>query len=294
MKKFSVISVFLAILLLFSGCADYLGELADNMNKMNQQDALAGTEDKLMVNVFIKNIPNAMVSKNQIYTEQKLDLGNKSGSQTTNLNSWIYRPKEFFERNADKETLAYKTWVNTVKKRGDIINKYNAKIADKLSGYIYLNKLYSYESYYYKLTPTYIEYDHNGNMISAFMKVLKTEDLSGVGGYVVEGHHSYYAYEYDIIILRTTLRKIQMNTSKRFFDDNLLESNLSYSSDKIQKKTKQTITNTVPAKSITSNKNVSQINTRINQMIVDRFNSQHNTHFKTTQEIQKYLSKNKQ
>ena len=58
------------------------------------------------------------------------------------------------------------------------------------------------------------------------MKILKTEDLSAVGGYVIKGQHSYYAYEYDVVLLRTTLRKVQMNNSKRFFEDNILESNI--------------------------------------------------------------------
>jgi len=46
----------------------YLGELAKDMDKMHKKDALAGTEDRVMVNAFIKNMPDTMVSKNQIYT----------------------------------------------------------------------------------------------------------------------------------------------------------------------------------------------------------------------------------
>ena len=34
------------------------------------------------------------------------------------------------------------------------------------------------------------------------MKILKTEDLSAVGGCVIKGQHSYYAYEYVLARLK--------------------------------------------------------------------------------------------
>ena len=277
MKFFSLLGLVVTMLLL-SGCGNYLHKLTVEMKKMQQEKALAATEDIDVVQTFIKELPNSTVSQNQVFTNKKLDLGKR----TTNSSDWVYRPVEFFERNANEETPAYKTWTSVVKKRGGVVKKYNAKVATKISGFVYLNKLYPYQRYFYSLAPTYVEYDNHGNMISAFMKVLKTEDVSSAGGLVVQGRRLYNAYEHDIVVLRTSLRKLQMNTSRSFFEDNLLDSN-------VVLKNQSNITPTKETKTVAQNNTQAPVN--INQMMIDKFNAQNNTNYKNMVEIQKHIMK---
>lgn len=248
--------------------------LAKNMKDMRSKEALAQTEDVEMVKLFIEKLPDARVAQSQIFVNSKLDLG----KQTTNINNWIYNPVGYFERIIDEETQTYSFWVNTVKNRGGKIKKYNANVAKEISEFIYLDKLQPYEKYYTSLAPAYIEFDKNGNMISSYIRMLKTEDLSSVGGIIVQGKRPYQAYSYDIIALKTYLRKLQMNKSKNFFEENLLDENI--------------ITSEVSKEHIkpasVNDKSGEQIN--IERIIINNFNKQNNTNFATMAEVQKHLS----
>ncbi|MDY0138913.1 MAG: hypothetical protein RBR50_04375 [Candidatus Izemoplasmatales bacterium] len=274
MKIFVLIGS-LALLLFFSGCAEYLNTLANNMKDMQNKEALAQTEDLEMSKLFIDKLPDSRVSKSQITMKNTLDLG----KQTTNTNNWVYNPIGYFERNMDKDTKAYTLWINTVKNRGGIVKKYNANVSREINNFIYLNKLQPYERYHASLAPAYIEYDKNGNMISSYVRILKTEDLSAVGGIVVQGKRPYQAFSYDVIVLKTYLRKLQMNASRKFFEENLLDENIIASVKSSEEELKPLSLN---------NDNTNKID--INKVMLDKFNVQNGTNFTSLDELQKYLS----
>lgn len=216
-------SLALATALLFSGCAGSIGDgvnsFLDDIKKRSKEKALNETEDKTLVQTFMDKMPTADIFATQIRVDTKIDLGKGIDD------NWLYNPIGYFERN-DKETSAYIIWAETAKTRGNHINSYNANVAKELSNYTYLPTIQNYERYYNDLLPIYIEISSDGNMISSFNKILKTENISSAGGIVYEGRTMYKAYQLEVILLKTHLRKFQLNTNKEFFNNNLIQKNI--------------------------------------------------------------------
>lgn len=282
-SKLLITSSLIVSTIYFSGCVgNALNSLSEGMKEMHYDNALKTTEDKEMIDVFHNSSSiNARISANQIFTVDKLDLINGLNGQSINLSGWSYRPIEFFERNSDEENEMFKLWKNTVKSRDGIIKKYNAKVSQKLESVIYIDNLKSYEQYYKNLSPVFIEYNKNNQMVSSFSKILKTEDLSAVGGIIIEGKAMYNAYEYDIVLLRTNMRKIQQELSNKFLENNELTYKNNSSTLNIKETTQ--VEKAKPQGNINKNS--------MEYMIADKFNRENGTDFTTIQEIQEYMSK---
>lgn len=224
MRKIVKVVVFAVSLVLLSGCLGSVKSFMDDLKKQRQQEVLLQTEDLQMVKAFIKDLPSAMVYANEIYEEEELDLKGNERGQTTDTNAEIYHPIRFFESRMDDSTKAYELWLKVVKERGGHVIKYNGNVAAKLCNYVYLPKPYPEERYYYSLAPAYIEFNNQGNMVSAFVKVLKTQEMMG---WVVNGHKAYHAYEFDVVLLKPVLRRIQMHNRNNFFNNNKLSTIMS-------------------------------------------------------------------
>jgi len=272
-KKITRIIIFSMSLFLMSGCFGSVKSFLKDMEKQRQQEVLSKTEDVQMVKAFIENLPSAVVYASEIYYEKELDLKGDEKGQTTDTNADIYHPVRFFERHMNDSTKAFELWLNVVKEREGRVVKYNGKVAAKLGNYIYLPKAYPEERYYYSLAPAYIEFDNQGNMVSAFVKVLKTKQM--IGGWVVDGHRAYFAYEFDVIPLKPILRKIQMQNGNDFFAKNRLKEITLESETENKSHTKASLTYASPA----------------DAAIIKKINTQNGTNFKTIQEVQEYMKK---
>ncbi len=283
MKKSIKILSFIVLLILFNGCADVgnsVNSFFKGLREEHQKEVIQNTEDPVLVKYFIKNMPNAIVQANEIFFEKELNLYGKRKGQSTDINSDEYHPVRFFKRHLNDKTKMFNLWLEAVKQRGDYVVEYNANISKFFNDYIALPKRYPEEAYYRGIAPVYIEYNKDDEMISAFTKVLKTQEQ--LGGWTVEGHTPYFAYEYDVILLKPVLRDIQMNHGKHVFEDNEI----------------RTISNIKKTKSLDSSTNtkeedkeVNDLRSSFNNMIVQKFNKAHGTNFKTIKEIQDYTKK---
>lgn len=334
--KLKILAVATMVLFILTGCGKFsdsgtfipspedVGNMLFAENK-TPEELIAESNDKDLTKAFLdlkdKSITSKQMSPNTILLERK---------RLYRTDSYIYFSKSRdFYRDLAFDFLnddITKTYTTAVENRGNSYIIYNGNVNKRFLESLVGGDLKKADSqkgeiYMYDSDFAIIEYDKNGNKISALARQARIEP-SSLGMSMGDRDPAVTIHQNVFIFFKSQVRKAELNLSSTFLDNNVYKkvgshfqnkSTISTSDsqkDNIEqikelhqmykdgilteeefKDQKQKILNpeTVKEKKQIKSSSSPSVKNNFESQLVQKFNAEHNTDFKTMKQVQEYL-----